>query len=47
MKIMLSALVALSFLAGMAGTSSATVGTVNAKKVFDRLDKEGRGGHQN
>lgn len=47
MRIMLSALVALSFLAGLAGPSSATVGTANGKKVFEKLDKEGRGGHHN
>lgn len=47
MRILLSSLLALSFLAGMAGASSATVSTVNGKKVFDRLDKEGRGGHHN
>ena len=46
MKIIVSALVALSFLAGIAGPSNATVGSANGKKVFDKLDKEGRGGHQ-
>ena len=46
MKIILSALVALSFIAGVAGPSFAT-SNVDAKKVFDKLDKEGRGGHQN
>lgn len=46
MKIILSAIVALSFIAGVAGPSFAT-SNVDAKKVFDKLDKEGRGGHQN
>ena len=45
MKTILSALVALSFIAGVAGPSFAT-SNVDAKKVFDKLDKEGRGGHQ-
>lgn len=45
MKTILSALVALSFLAGIAGPSYAT-SNVDAKKLFDKLDKEGRGGHQ-
>ena len=43
MKTILSALVALSFLAGIAGPSNAT-SNVNAKKFFEKLDKEGRGG---
>lgn len=47
MKTILSALVALSFIAGIAAPSSATVSNTNAKKLFDKLDKEGRGGHQN
>ena len=46
MKIILSAFLALSFIAGVAGPSFAT-SNVDAKKVFDKLDKEGRGGHQN
>jgi len=46
MKSILSALLALSFIAGVAGPSFAT-SNVDAKKVFDKLDKEGRGGHQN
>ncbi len=45
MKTILSALVALSFVAGIAGPSYAT-GNTDGKKFFDRLDKEGRGGHQ-
>ena len=45
MKIVLSALVALSFIAGLSAPSSAT-SNVNAKKLYDKLDKEGRGGHQ-
>lgn len=45
MKTILSALVALSFLAGVAGPSYAT-SNVNAKKLYEKLDKEGRGGHQ-
>jgi hypothetical protein len=45
MKTILSALVALSFIAGVAGPAFAT-SDVDAKKVFERLDKEGRGGHQ-
>ncbi|NJO36031.1 MAG: hypothetical protein HC869_26130 [Rhodospirillales bacterium] len=47
MRIILSALVALSVFAAFAAPSSATIGNTNAKKVYDRLDKEGRGGHQN
>ena len=47
MKTILSALVALSFVAGIAAPSSATPSNVNAKKFFEKLDKEGRGGHQN
>ena len=43
MKTILSALVALSFLAGIAAPSNAT-SNVNAKKFFDKLDREGRGG---
>jgi hypothetical protein len=46
MKIILTALLATSFIVGAAGSSFAT-SNVDAKKVFDRLDKEGRGGHQN
>lgn len=46
MKIIVSGLVALSFLAGVASTSNATPSNTNAKKFYDRLDKEGRGGHQ-
>lgn len=46
MKTILSALVAVSFLAGVAGPSYAT-SNVDAKKLFEKLDKEGRGGHQN
>jgi len=46
MKTILSALVALSFLAGIAGPSSAT-SNVDAKKFFEKLDKEGRGGQSN
>jgi hypothetical protein len=45
MKTILSALVALSFLAGVAAPSYAT-SNVDAKKLFEKLDKEGRGGHQ-
>ena len=45
MKTILSALVALSFLAGVAAPSYAT-SNVDAKKLFDKLDKEGRGGHR-
>lgn len=45
MKIILSAILALSFIAGVAGPSFAT-SSVDAKKVFEKLDKEGRGGHQ-
>ncbi len=40
MKMVLSALIALAFIAGVARPSFAT------KKVFEKLDKEGRGGHQ-
>lgn len=47
MKSFLTALVALSVIAGAAGQSFATPSNVNAKTLFDRLDKEGRGGHQN
>lgn len=47
MKSFLTALVALSVIAGAAGQSLATPSSVDAKKLFDRLDKEGRGGHQN
>jgi hypothetical protein len=46
MKTILSALVALSFVAGFAAPSSATIGNDKGKKIIDRLDKEGRGGHQ-
>jgi uncharacterized protein YxeA len=46
MKVILSAILALSFIAGVAGPSFAT-SNLDAKKVFERLDKEGRGGHQN
>ena len=45
MKIILSALVALSFLAGIAAPSSATPSNTNAKKFYEKLDKEGRGGN--
>ena len=45
MKTILSALVALSFLAGIAGPAYAT-SSVDAKKLFEKLDKEGRGGQQ-
>jgi hypothetical protein len=47
MKTILSALVALSFVAGVAAPSSATPSNVNAKKFFEKLDKEGRGGQSN
>jgi hypothetical protein len=47
MKTILSALIALSFIAGIAAPSSATPSNVNAKKFFDKLDKEGRGGQSN
>jgi hypothetical protein len=47
MKTILSALIALSFVAGIAAPSSATPSNVDAKKLFEKLDKEGRGGHQN
>ena len=46
MKIILSALVAASFLAGLAAPSNATIGNTNGKKIIDKLDKEGRGCHQ-
>jgi len=45
MKTILSGLVALSFLTGVAGPSYAT-SNADAKKIFEKLDKEGRGGHQ-
>jgi hypothetical protein len=45
MKMVLSALIALAFIAGVARPSFAT-SNVDAKKVFEKLDKEGRGGHQ-
>ena len=45
MKMILSVILALSFIAGVAGPSFAT-SNVDAKKVYDRLDKESRGGHQ-
>lgn len=46
MKTILSALVALSFIAGFAAPSSATFNSGKGKKTIERLDKEGRGGHQ-
>jgi hypothetical protein len=46
MKTILTALVTLSVIAGAAAPSFATSST-NAKKVFDQLDKQGRGGHNN
>jgi hypothetical protein len=40
MKILISALVALSFVAGAVAPAAAYSGS-----VFERLDKDGRGGH--
>jgi hypothetical protein len=44
MKILVSALVALSVLAGIGAPAQATTGSSHAKKLFDKLDREGRGG---
>jgi len=44
MKIIVSTLVALSVLAGIAAPASATFKGTDARKLFDQLDREGRGG---